>query len=43
MEKGYQGEIFPFRQQERELVEDAGEEGETESPTDRELKFGVEI
>ena len=27
----------------RELVEDTGEEGKTESPTDRERKFGVKI
>ena len=42
MEKRYQGEIFPFRRQERELVEDAGEEGDRESPTDLELKFEKE-
>lgn len=36
MEKGYLGEILPFRRQKRELVEDTGEEEETEGPTDRE-------
>ena len=41
--KEYEGETFSFHRQKRELVEDNGEEGKTESSTDRERKFGVKI